>query len=92
MAKIPTYKKDEETGAVIFQDSTAYAQRKKVIVEHKLASKATKDSNRSINSMKKEIKALKKQVASSSALERRIRSLESKSIENENPAPAEEDK
>ena len=25
MAKIPTYKKDEETGAVIFQDSTANA-------------------------------------------------------------------
>ena len=90
MAKIPAYKKDEETGAVIFHDATAYAQRKKVIVENKLASKAAKDSNRSINSMKKEIKALKKQISSSSALERRIRLLESKSIENGNTAPAEE--
>ena len=92
MSKIPDYKKDEETGAVIFQDANAYAQRKKVIAQTKLSTIVKKDEHKRINSMKKEIKALKKQVASSSALERRIRSLESKSIENENPAPAEEDK
>ena len=62
MAKIPTYKKDEETGAVIFQDANAYAQRKKVIVENKLSEKAKKDSKRSINSMKNEIRDLKKLV------------------------------
>ena len=76
MAKIPTYKKDEETGAVIFTDATAYVQRKKVIVSTKLAKKAEKDSKRSINSMKREIKDLKKQVEASSALEARISKLE----------------
>jgi|TARA_B100000959_G_scaffold6435_1_gene6543 hypothetical protein len=59
MAKIPAYKKDEETGAVIFQDATAYAQRKKVIEVNKLSAMAKKDSKRSINSMKREIKDLK---------------------------------
>lgn len=59
MAKIPTYKKDEETGAVIFQDANAYAQRKKVIEVNKLSAMAAKDSKRSINSMKREIKDLK---------------------------------
>jgi len=78
MAKIPSYKKDEETGAVIFQDATAYVQRKKVIASTKLKQKAEKDSKRSINSMKREIKDLKKQVAESSALEARIRMLEEK--------------
>ena len=62
MAKIPAYKKDEETGAVIFQDANAYAQRKKVIVQNKLTAKTAKDEKRSINSMKKEIKDLKKLV------------------------------
>jgi|LWDU01.1.fsa_nt_gi cell division protein FtsB len=62
MAKIPSYKKDEETGAVIFQDATAYVQRKKVIASTKLKQKAEKDSKRSINSMKREIKDLKKLV------------------------------
>jgi prefoldin subunit 5 len=76
MAKIPNYKKDEETGAVIFQDATAYAQRKKVIVKTKLAKKAEKDSKRSINSMKREIKDLKKNIALNLNLEARIRNLE----------------
>lgn len=60
MAKIPDYKKDEHTGAVIFKDSNAYQQRRKVVEQNKLNAKASKDSNRSINSMKKEIRALKK--------------------------------
>ena len=84
MAKIPTYKKDEETGAVIFTDATAYVQRKKVIVSTKLAKKAEKESKRSINSMKREIKTLKKQVATSSAFEARIRKLEEKNAEENN--------
>ena len=62
MAKIPNYKKDENTGAVIFHDANAYAQRKKIIEQNKLSTKAAKDSKRSINSMKKEIKDLKKLV------------------------------
>ena len=62
MAKIPSYKKDEITGAVVFTDATAYVQRKKVIAKTKLAKKAEKDSKRSINSMKREIKDLKKLV------------------------------
>ena len=62
MAKIPDYKKDENTGAVIFHDANAYAQRKKVIATNKLSEKAKKDSKRSINSMKNEIKDLKKLV------------------------------
>jgi hypothetical protein len=62
MAKIPDYKKDEETGAVIFQDANAYAQRKKVIVKTNLAKIAKKDEGKRINSMKKEIKDLKKLV------------------------------
>jgi hypothetical protein len=62
MAKIPSYKKDEETGAVVFHDANAYAQRKKVIERNKLAKKAEKDSKKSINSMKREIKDLKKLV------------------------------
>jgi hypothetical protein len=76
MAKIPEYIKDEETGAVIFQNATAYVQRKKVIEQTKLKLKAEKDSKRSINSMKREIKVLKQQVASSSALEQRLQKLE----------------
>ena len=62
MAKIPHYKKDEETGAVIFQDANAYAQRKKIIETTKLSTLAKKDSNKRINSMKREIKDLKKLV------------------------------
>ena len=62
MAKIPEYKKDEETGAVIFQDANAYAQRKKIIVKTKLATIVKKDEHKRINSMKKEIKDLKKLV------------------------------
>jgi len=62
MAKIPHYKKDEETGAVIFQDANAYAQRKKVIEETKLSTMTKKDEHKRINSMKKEIKDLKKLV------------------------------
>ena len=62
MAKIPEYKKDENTGAVIFKDANAYAQRKKIIVKTNLAKKAAKDSKRSINSMKTEIRDLKKLV------------------------------
>ena len=59
MAKIPTYKKDEKTGAVIFTDANAYVQRKKVIEVNKLSAMVKKDSKRSINSMKREIKDLK---------------------------------
>ena len=59
MAKIPHYKKDEETGAVIFQDANAYAQRKKIIQETKISTMVKKDSNKRINSMKREIKDLK---------------------------------
>ena len=62
MAKIPNYKKDEETGAVIFQDANAYAQRKKVIAQTKLSTIVKKDEHKRINSMKKEIKDLKKLV------------------------------
>ena len=62
MAKIPNYKKDEETGAVIFQDANAYAQRKKVIAQTKLSMQVKKDEHKRINSMKKEIKDLKKLV------------------------------
>jgi hypothetical protein len=62
MAKELQYKKDPYTGAVIFTDTDAYTQRKKVIERHKLAEKANKDSKRSINSMKNEIKELKKLV------------------------------
>ena len=84
MAKIPEYIKDEETGAVIFQNATAYVQRKKVIEQTKLKLKAEKDSKRSINSMKREIKDLKKQVATSSAFDARIRKLEEKNAEENN--------
>ena len=84
MAKIPEYIKDEETGAVIFQNATAYVQRKKVIEKTKLKLKAEKDSKRSINSMKREIKALKKQVATSTAFDARIRKLEEKNAEENN--------
>ena len=62
MAKIPNYKKDEDTGAVIFQDANAYAQRKKVIAQTKLSTIVKKDEHKRINSMKKEIKDLKKLV------------------------------
>jgi hypothetical protein len=62
MAKIPNYKKDEETGAVIFQDANAYAQRQKVIAQTKLSTIVKKDEHKRINSMKKEIKDLKKLV------------------------------
>ena len=62
MSKIPDYKKDEETGAVIFQDANAYALRKKVIAQTKLSTMAKKDEHKRINSMKKEIKDLKKLV------------------------------
>ena len=51
MAKIPSYKKDEETGAVIFHDATAYVQRKKIIQQTKLSNIAKKDSNKRINSI-----------------------------------------
>ena len=62
MAKIPAYEKDEETGAVIFKDATALAARRKVIEANKLKAKAEKDKKLSINSMKREIKDLKKLV------------------------------
>ena len=63
MAKEATYKKDPYTGAVVFTDVDAYAQRKKVIERQKLSEKTKKDSKRSINSMKNEIKSLKKLVS-----------------------------
>jgi len=62
MAKIPAYEKDEETGAVIFKDATALAARRKVIEANKLKAKSEKDKKLSINSMKREIKDLKKLV------------------------------
>ena len=63
MAKEATYKKDPYTGAVIFTNVDAYAQRKRVMEQHRLSEKAKKDSKRSINSMKNEIKSLKKLVS-----------------------------
>tara|TARA_B100000929_G_C15258938_1_gene336016 strand:+ start:384 stop:599 length:216 start_codon:yes stop_codon:yes gene_type:complete len=63
MAKEPTYTKDPYTGAVVFTDVDAYAQRKKVIQRQKLSEKTKKDSKRSINSMRNEIKSLKKLVS-----------------------------
>jgi len=60
MATEPTYKKDPYTGAVIFTDVDAYTKRKRVIEEQKLNVQAKKDSRRVINSMKSEIKGLKK--------------------------------
>ena len=62
MAKIPEYIKDENTGGVTFPNANVYAQRKKIIAQKKLAAKGAKDSKRSINSMKQEIKDLKKLV------------------------------
>ena len=82
MAKIPEYVKDENTGAVVFQNANAYQQRKKVVAKTKLANKVQKDQKRSINSMKKEIKDLKQQIATSSSLESRIRILEQKNTES----------
>ena len=63
MAKDETYKIDRSTGAVIFTDVDAYAQRKRVMEQHRLSEKAKKDSKRSINSMRNEIKGLKKLVS-----------------------------
>jgi hypothetical protein len=57
------YTKDPYTGAVIFNDVDAYSKRKKVVAAQKLEIKRGKDSKRSINSMKNEIKGLKKLVA-----------------------------
>ena len=62
MPKEPTYVKDPYTGAVVFTDADAYSARKKVIERQKLSEKSKKDSKRSINSMKNEIKGLKKLV------------------------------
>jgi len=63
MAKELKYTKDPYTGAVIFNDVDAYSKRKKVVAAQKLATKRNKDSKRSINSMKNELKGLKKLVA-----------------------------
>ena len=82
MAKIPEYVKDENTGGVTFPNANAYQQRKKVVAKTKLANKVQKDQKRSINSMKKEIKDLKQQIATSSSLESRIRILEQKNTES----------
>jgi hypothetical protein len=89
MAKIPTYEKDPKSGGIIFTDANAYVQRKKVIASHKIAEQVGKDSKRSINSMKREIKDLKKKLAASESLENRIRMLEQGSSES-SPTPSEE--
>ena len=57
-----SYKKDPYTGAVVFNDVDAYSKRRKVVEAQKLERKRGKDSKRSINSMKNEIKDLKKLV------------------------------
>ena len=62
MAKIPEYIKDENTGGVTFPNANAYAQRKKIVAQKKLAAADARNSKRSINSMKQEIKDLKKLV------------------------------
>jgi len=46
----------------MFKDATALAARRKVIEANKLKAKAEKDKKLSINSMKREIKDLKKLV------------------------------
>ena len=56
------YTKDPYTGAVVFGDVDAYSKRKKVVAAQKLEIKRGMDSKRSINSMKNEIKGLKKLV------------------------------
>ena len=56
------YTKDPYTGAVVFDDVDAYSKRKKVVAAQKLEIKRGMDSKRSINSMKNEIKGLKKLV------------------------------
>tara|TARA_B110000263_G_C15305276_1_gene510030 strand:+ start:840 stop:1052 length:213 start_codon:yes stop_codon:yes gene_type:complete len=58
----PTYTKDPRTGAVIFTDSGAYQQRKIAIQKQKEAQQVQTDSRRVINSMRSEIKGLKKLV------------------------------
>lgn len=62
MATEPTYTKDPRTGAVVFTDSGAYEQRKRAIKKHKDAQQVQTDSRRVINSMRSEIKGLKKLV------------------------------
>lgn len=62
MATEPTYTKDPRTGAVIFTDSGAYKQRKIAIKKQKDAQQVQTDSRRVINSMRSEIKGLKKLV------------------------------
>ena len=62
MAKIPEYIKDENTGGVTFPNANAYAQRKKIVAQKKLQAADARNSKRSINSMKQEIKDLKKLV------------------------------
>jgi hypothetical protein len=62
MAKIPDYIKNAETGGVTFPNANAYAQRRKIVAQKKLTLKAGKDSKKSINSMKQEIKDLRKLV------------------------------
>ena len=62
MAKIPEYIKDENTGGVTFPNANAYAQREKIVAQKKLAAADARNSKRSINSMKQEIKDLKKLV------------------------------
>lgn len=53
------YTKDRKTGAVIFNDVDAYAQRKKVIEKQKITKAVEKDSKKVINSLRNEINGLK---------------------------------
>ena len=62
MATEPTYTKDPRTGAVIITYSGAYKQRKIAIKKQKDAQQVQTDSRRVINSMRSEIKGLKKLV------------------------------
>jgi F0F1-type ATP synthase membrane subunit b/b' len=60
----PNYTKDPRTGAVIFDDENAYANRKKVIKKQKLLKDIENDTKTVINSLRNEISELKVIVAS----------------------------
>jgi len=56
------YKKDPNTGAVVFMDADAYSARKKVLRNQKNTIQTQKDSKKVINSLRNEVSELKKLV------------------------------
>ncbi len=58
----PNYTKDPITGSVIFHDSDAYANRKKILQNHKTVKTAENDNKRVINSLRNEVIQLKEMV------------------------------